>query len=406
MGDITYDKDTKEVQFIGHITSFVFYNKLFFALREHYRENERNVIPTFSFEYVEYFDALVVPNLMGIGIIISRLHKNIKVPLKIARTNSTKFLNISEFFLNVGESKLVGKEFKNIENNQLVRSLKVDKKGKNIFDFNSELLGFLDYPFYDKEVKKKEYNPEHKVHVYENDSFLYYSKFIEERTTEKELDAIRTDKYNVLKVDIFEDYKCILSNIKDEDQVKTILKILAEIITNSVLYSDSLCMAMLQSTSTDEYHNTKISISDFGVGLEYSFEKKREKFNKEYKEIFNQFSTIEQEKFKNYLFIFETLNYSKKKSRYRENLYTLLDIVVIQNDGIMRVHYDNTQVTFTSDRCKKCVTCKRADGKVEIDPIKCSRCLLKNISSDLAKSPVRIFTSKFQGVHIEVELKF
>ena len=147
---------------------------------------------------------------------------------------------------------------------------------------------------------------------------------------------------------------------------------------------------MLQTKNNE----TKISISDCGVGFEYSFEKKQEKFNKEYKNVFNEFSVEEQIKYKNFLFIFETLNYSKEKSIARNNLFTLLKIVLGKNsnndikEGIFRIHYNDTQVIF--------------------DPKVCAKCLLSNYSpiNDVQKSNLRFFDSTFRGVHIEVELKF
>jgi plasmid maintenance system killer protein len=398
MGIISYNAETKEIQFTGYITSFVFYNQLFDALREHYRTNGVGEKPILSFVRVSGFDAAVLPNLIGIGIILKGIHKD-KIPLLLARVSSTKFLDNAGFFDHVGKQKLYGEEFAVVENDQIIRKEDLQTRGKDIYDFEPRLLGF-----YDNQATSDSYNSEHEVHVYDDDSYSYYIKFIDPATSKEELGAIRSRKYEYLKPRIEKRYSNILRKIDNKEQISIIINILTEIITNSVLYSGSLCAAMLQSFRD----RIIISISDFGVGFEYSFEKKREKFGEENREVFNDFKEIDQSKYKNYLYIFETLNYSKKRGQAdkRDNLFTLLigilgEVVMGKNpnirNGTMRIHYNDTQVVFTSDRCQKCG---------DIDPKKCARCLWEHRSEDRQRSPVRFFKSKFQGVHIEIEFKF
>ena len=121
--------------------------------------------------------------------------------------------------------------------------------------------------------------------------------------------------------------------------------------------------------------------------------------------MFNEFSFDEQIKYKNLLYIFEALCYSKERSNARDNLYTLLGLVLKKNDnsgieeGVIRIHYDDTQVIMTSKRCSKCKT---------FSPKECVKCLLRNYNpaNEVLKSNLRFFNSKFRGVHIEVELNF
>ena len=157
--------------------------------------------------------------------------------------------------------------------------------------------------------------------------------------------------------------------------------------------------------ATNKEKITKISISDCGVGLEYSFKKRQEKFGGDYTKVFNMFSTAEQEKYKNFLYIFEALHYSKEKSTARDNLYTLLSIVLRKNDnygveeGTIRIHYNDTQVIMTSKRCFRCS---------KFAPDECARCLLNeyNPVNEASTSNLRFFDGRFSGIHVEVKLRF
>ncbi|MFV0501775.1 MAG: hypothetical protein ACK5MH_09325 [Bacteroidales bacterium] len=383
---IIYNDKTKEIQFHGDITSFVFYNELLLALREHYKDNGVKKVPLFSFMHVNYFDPLVVPNLIGIGYILKSIHKGERTPLLFTRIDSTKFLDEIWFFDNVGKPKTKSEIISTVVKGQIYGKENRYNMGEDLYDFDPRYLGF-----YNNLNQQHLNNPEHKVRIYEDDSYSYYKNF--DIYKEEELDAIRTDKFNKLKPIIEKHFENIISKIYDNKQIQTILNVLTEIICNSVLYSGSSCAAMLQSRN----NKTIISISDFGVGFEYSFNKKKEKFGDEYEYVFKEFTEEEQIKYKNYIYIFETLEYSKKKSDYRENLYTLLRDIAIKMNGKMRIHYNDTQVIFTSNRCNHCS---------DINPIECSKCLLQSYSEDKYISPVRFYNSKYQGVHIEVEFNF
>lgn len=390
---IQYNDKDKKIYFAGSITSFVFYNQLFSSLREHYKINGVAVAPVFSFVNVIRFDPLVVPNLISLGFILKNIHNN-PIYLEIKNIMSTKFLDNGWFFKAVGRKNRFNEEldvdgFGERNKNQ-------HETGHNIYVFNPEMLGFYNF----SNISKK-YNSDHRVYVYKDESYYYYSEFIRECVSEEELGKIRSKKYDELKPDIATKFWNILKEIPNDKNKKTILDVLTEIITNAILYSGSHCSAMLQTKNNE----TKISISDHGVGFEYSFEKKQEKFNREYKKVFNEFSKKEQMKYKNFLYIFETLYYSKDKSIARDNLYTLLRIVLKKDDnygideGIFRIHYNDTQVILTSKRCCACN---------KFEPVACAKCLLGsyNPSNEMSLSNLRIFDSTFSGVHIEVELKF
>ena len=394
MSDIIYSPENKEIQFVGKISSFVFYNKLFPALKDFYSDNGKEKVPKFSFNFVKEFDALVVPNLIGLGILIKRAHNGQPIPLSILRISPTKFLDSCMFFDYSGDEKVIEEEYD--DNKQVFKSRR--KIGFNIYEFNKGLLGF-----YNNDVKKLNYNSEHKIHAYESKSYEYYRNYNEIKDKDKlesELDSIRTKISNDLKLRIKKHFSKILSRYnRPINDVNIILQIITELICNSKLYSYSPCIAMMQS-KTEEYYipereeyelfpRTYISVSDVGLGFEGSFKSKPNFIN--YVSDNYKGSTENKRKLKNYLLIFDALHYSMEKER--ENLYTLLKRV-IQNNGKMRIHYENVQVIFSSNRCKGC----------EVIPLKCSKCLLDNLNSDVQISPVRFFKQTYKGVHIEVEL--
>lgn len=389
---IQYNDEVKKIYFEGNITSFVFYSQVFKVLREHYKRNGVAVAPVFSFIYVDRFDPLVVPNLISLGFILYNIH-NKPIQLEIVNTNATKFLDNGWFFKAVGHKHVFGEEL-DIDGSGIRRTIE-QVTGYEVYDFDPKMLGF-----YNLSNVSNPFNPDHRVYVYQDNSYSYYTEFIKDDVTEEKLGLIRSEKFQELKPIIEKRYWNILKNLNYKNK-RIVLDVLAEIITNAILYSGSHCSAMLQTRENE----TKISISDCGVGFEYSFEKKQERFKREYKNVFNEFSEEEQVKYKNFLYIFETLNYSKEKSGARDNLFTLLSIVLGKTsnndieDGTFRIHYNDTQVILTS---RKCSMCERFDPKV------CAKCLLNNYSpfNDVSKSNLRFFDSIFRGIHIEVELKF
>jgi hypothetical protein len=388
---IKYDDEVKKIYFIGNITSFVFYNQLFKALQEHYKKNGVAVAPIFSMKGVKQFESLVVPNLISLGFILKNIYNN-PIQLEIERTNATKFLDNGWFFKAVGKKYYFGEEV--LDNSQIASTIR-QETGYEIYEYEPQMLGF-----YNNSNVSKLNNSDHRVYVYQDESYNYYREFIQKDVSEEILGRIRTEKYNELKPLINKRYYDILKNL-DDTKRRIVLNALREIITNAILYSGSECSAMLQTRNNE----TQISVSDYGVGFEYSFEKRKERFGGEYKHVFNEFSSDEQEKYKNFLYIFEALHYSKEKSNARNNLYTLLKIVIGKDDnsgiteGVIRIHYNDTQIIMTSNRCSPCGL---------FSPKSCAKCLLKSYTStkDISKSNLRFFKSTFRGIHIEIELKF
>lgn len=366
--------------FEGHVTSFIFYSQFFEALREHYKVNGRKTQPKISFINVSRFDPKVIVNIIGIGILLSKFHLK-PTDLLITNTTVIGYLKHTGFFDIVGKQKEKSEKVV-ISGHEFYNSYTT---GIDIFNFDEGFFGF-----YNQQQTKKEYRREHKIHYYPNQSYDYYKIYNEDITSEEKeikLENIRNsvfEDYTLKKIP--KDFARVLSDyIQDAFFSDKLVKIFGEIVTNSVVYSFSSCIAILQ---TDEFKTT-ISISDFGVGLEGSV-----KYKTSFERVVtNKFkgTQIDKPQFEAFLLIMDCLHYSKKNNR--ENLWQLKQ-TTLELGGVFRLHYNNTQIIFTSNRCYNC----------EKDIIDCTNCLIKNINTELVISPLKIFRDKLSGVHIEIEI--
>lgn len=184
-------------------------------------------------------------------------------------------------------------------------------------------------------------------------------------------------------------YRNVLTdtNRLPENVVYSTMKSIAEIETNAIMYSGSHSFTYLAS---DRY-GTKLSVADSGQGFEKSFLQDNKRLD------YLEEKLYDTKKFKNYLVIMSVLNYSYKKHMRdeRENLWTLKRDIAEQGDGIFKIQYDNTQVIFSSNRCKYCTNYLDNEGLRE-----CTRCLMDDYS-DSQYSPIKISSIGFQGVRVE-----
>jgi hypothetical protein len=368
------------IKFIGEITSLKFYNQIFVALTEHYNKSGKSEVPVFSFENVTRFDPKVVPNLIGIGLILKQYHNN-AIPLKIINSESIGFLNHINFFKIVGPKTDISENIY-INDNRYLNSYST---GLDVFSFDEGFLGFFgnkhEYPKYRKE---------HKAHVYFNNSYEYYKLYLDhknDKKIEQLLEEKRTKTYESFVLDkIPKDFGVVLADyIESRDFYNDIIKILSEIVTNAVLYSYSPCIAML---NTNRF-KTSISISDFGIGLEGSI-KYKPNFNRQITEMFKK-KSLYKPQLNDFLLIMDCLSYSKNKER--ENLWRLKERIKSIN-GVLRIHYNTTQVVFAS----RCINCN--EGVFE-----CAKCILNSAKEDFDISPLRIYPNTLKGFHIEIEIQ-
>lgn len=184
-------------------------------------------------------------------------------------------------------------------------------------------------------------------------------------------------------------YRQILmdTNQLPESVINSTMKSIAEIETNAIMYSGAHSFTFLAS---DRY-GTKISVADAGQGFEKSFLQNDRKLE------FVEKSPQYDKKFRNYLVIMSVLNYSYKKHVVddRENLWTLKRDISELGSGTFKIQYDNTQVIFSSNRCKYC---NKYEGDNDLE--KCTHCLMEDYSTS-QYSPIKISNIGIQGVRVE-----
>ncbi|AIF53525.1 hypothetical protein [Pelosinus sp. UFO1] len=334
--------------FESKITSYNFYNKFLQELSSFYKTNGGRIAPNLSLEKVEWMDTLVIPNILSLGLYLSKFHHS-QIPLQISW--NPRIL----FFLNeIGFFKIVQSKF-------------------SVYEIDERFLG--GFPV------DKQYRDKHKLQYYLPLADYYNKKLEDQEFYRNELfEKMRFGK-------VLNDYKDVIEDqgSLDSQEVKKTLDVLTELICNSILYSGTECFAFMQ---TNKY-GSKISLSDYGIGFRKSLERKNIKLKvleANYK-IYSQKTGIDLEDF---LVIMDVLSYSKSKER--ENLWELKNIIT-KNNGILRIHYQSAQVIFTHNKCKNC----------EEDIKKCLDCLLETADRDPQYSSARFFKTKFPGVHVEVE---
>lgn len=164
---------------------------------------------------------------------------------------------------------------------------------------------------------------------------------------------------------------------------------ISEIETNAIMYSQSYSFTFVSS----DLFGTTIGIADAGIGFEKSFsEAKRElEMSQKYASYGNRF--------RNYLIIMSVLNYSYAKhfKDRRSDLWSLRTNVV-NNFGIFKISYENTQVIFSHKRCSKC------KKLLDSDSISCCvECLYENYCEG-TYSPIKIYDIGMQGVRVEITI--
>lgn len=332
-------------------TSFSFYNSLLPNLSAYYREYPgRESLPTISFENVEWLDPLIIPNIIGAGIVLKKYHRR-PIPLKLVwNPRLLYFLNEIGFF-------------------QVI-----DNPILQIYDYNKDYVG--GFP------SDKKYRDKHKLHYYFPD-MNYYKIPTNQQAT------YRNNMFEQLRYNhIPNDYREVIGDqgALTSTEINRALNVLTEIICNSVLYSESECFSFIQTNA----YGTSLSISDCGIGFKGSFDKKKIDLPL-YRELKEKVSSRINRDASDFLIILDVLDYSKRQER--ENLWDLKNLV-IKNHGKLRIHYNSTQLVFTHNRCSGC--------SKEIK--ECMECHLSTKDWDPQYASLRFFSSKYSGVHIEVEL--
>lgn len=334
-----------KILFSEKVTSYGFYSNILEQFYNIYKK-DNGIVPVLDFCETKYISPSAVPIILTFGDYLCRLYKR---QIQVLYETGTEVHN---FFINSNFYEI---------------SKKLD-----IFDWNGAMMDGL------------EYRPLRNLH-----------KISYTNTRYSDADRI---KEAVQKRDFI--YDCLLDRskvvyeriLRDTNQlpdaiVWSTVNAIAEIETNAIMYSEAHSFTYVASNR----YGTNISIADSGIGFEKSFKKA----NRSLKFI----DTVPQigSKFKNYLVIMSALNYSYEKhiEDKREDLWSLRTNIV-NNNGIFKVQYENTQVIFS---CNRCGGCTKLKGEKDIS--KCMHCLLNKYSAD-DYSPIKIFKIGFQGVRVEI----
>lgn len=339
------------------ISNFKLYNEIIPKLSEYYLkgESQNPIISLINTEKINYES---IPLLLGILDIIYNVQEE-QVPLELVYRPKLLYCLDHALFFYYADIKL------------------------GYIKYSKELIGgFSDYV-------NEEYRGAHIMHV-------YYPKLDFFEYSENEQNNIRAQTYEVMRYHVIPiDYGVVLSDIEKLwiNEMENYKTMLAELITNAILYSSSLCYTLFHSNR----YKSMLSICDVGKGFKNSLVKRRGSKSYPVDKV-EEFVTIKKKysikyaiyELEDFFDIMEILFYSELQNRI--NLFFLKKLVV-NSGGVLRIHSGTTQVVFNTKKCEKC-------SKKIVD---CIGCLLNRTSQAIKVSPVKCFESKLRGVQIEVE---
>lgn len=395
------------------LTPFIFYSDFLEDVADVYIESKDNKI---EFKLIEgddldfntkfFIDPISLPLFLSLA---QQLKSHQKAPIKFHLSNTSTTTDILEF--------LYRSDFFNIVGINTNPSFPI---GKNILDFDTVYLGGF---------KGNLIRTEHKVRCYSllDDNLLQRINTINDEPSKRDF---LVEYYSFMVKEHF--YTLLYENEYIEHLTNEFIEILAELITNGVLHSESDVFVLMFS----DRFKTKFSISDNGIGL-YESLKKKERIN----EFYNKFELLEHlsrsfplkvnDKIKNsILSLFETLYFSMLKDR--QGLFDLMCNVVLNCSGYFRLHTENAQIIVSARMLNELQNLNetrkeilntynsRLFDLIDNDELKAKmfplaiRCkkqvadlansIFKKYSEDTRFSAIRIFDVKFRGVHIEVEI--
>lgn len=391
----------------------VFYNDFLRKLAKFYRENKNEEIGFKLFDkgddeiYSSYYkiDPIAIPLLLSIVEQLSKYHRK---PLDLFLYNNHATKEVLEFLYNANFFKTVGQiNYYNFH-------------GNNILNFNEIYLG---------EFKGKQIRKDHVIRAYKKTDYPDVD-FTNETIYEE---IILRDNVNSRTAYYIQEHfaELLFDNEYTLENHNTYIDVLAELVTNGVLHSQSTTYAIMFVDKS----KAKFSISDNGIGLKDSLNSKNDFPFYYEKEDFRRTISKSNLKFdkhyiENLLDIFETLFYSSLKER--KGLFDLMITVVLKSNGRFRLHTDNCQIIISNRIFKHVNSLQeireeilRIHRQLELDQIESrvhvARILKKKekIKSEFKKlfvniinyysvetkfSSVRFFNVKFKGVHIEVEI--
>ncbi len=333
------------VKFDNIVTSFSFYNKILPRLHSYFVMGIRDEI-MFDFSDVEFVQPLVLPNLM---VVASKLKEYFKNPIKLYIPWNPKLLSYLKdinFFLFV-------KKF-------------------SLFEIDERYTGGY-----------------HKRVLYDECKTYAF-----EYGTSKEM--IREELRN--SISIIEKISQKPSAFT-ESSSERLLRIITEICHNACNHSGNKCFATFQSnySTRSKYKKAYIAISDGGIGYYGSFKERLENGRDIDLTVTDKEHFLSFKDDKNLYAILEAIFYRKDFKMF--GIYQVMT-QVLHNNGVVRIHNDDTQLIFTKKNFLKYIN----NWDALIEAFKGS---LKNVIDnelDIQFSPLRRNESRLAGVHIEMEI--
>ncbi|WP_088227826.1 hypothetical protein [Desulfosporosinus sp. FKB] len=326
------------VDFDENVTSYSFYSKILPQLHIYFeRKLSKSLLLDFS--NVNFINPLVIPNIIAVGFILK------------------------EYFV---------------------------KPVELYIPWKPELLSYLDdIGFFAIVRKYKIFNlDERLIGGYESGKINHACKtFIFEPGATK--GDIRYTLNKSIKLLIEEKYS--------ENTLDDLLNTLTEICCNACIHSGSRCISTFQSNigSNIKHKKAYISISDYGIGYYNSILKQLSKINELNFISKSQYTLLDIDKHKNLFGILEAIFYRKKNDEY--GIFQVFKYV-FEQDGVIRVHSEDTQLIFTKNTFLRYINNPNELDEY-LDYIK-----LANKKSDMQFSPFRKNESRLKGCHLEIEI--
>lgn len=336
----------------GRITSFWFYNHFLKELFDYVQSNKNpNEPPVISIVGLEWIDSEVLPLLISSGLVM-RKHYAKPIPIEmIYNPRIIAYLDTTMFFF-------YGKQLE-------------------IFDFDEEYVGGYSW--------KYKYNDEYRLTKMPA-IFGYY-----EMSKNEQIEKKYQTQAQLEKIDIHRIFGTLISKVinTESKEYRDCIRGIAEIVCNAQLYSMDVSFVCVQAITSE----VCISISDIGIGISESLQKKGVEFDLQVMSLLKtKKEALESGALKDFIGLFTALKISESDKR-DFNLWSLIRHVT-EHKGTIRIHTNRIQVLFTSN---KCGGCKNHNS------INCMQCVLRRFTSDFRYSPLRIFRENLPGVHIEID---
>ena len=396
------------------LTTDRFYNVVLSEVSDYYHSdtfNKSKQPPTLAIREFSFIEATVLPLILCLGV---HLHKYHKCKIKIILSDDPEIKKLISFLLHSRFIHIATQKDNDYDGQGKFQS------GAGVFEVDERWIG---------DLGRLSMSDSHQIRRYtlENPHLQFMLGGIEK--PERKRDYL---------LDVFEEAigrhfrKVFAGQISDYDKTNydPIEDDIAELITNSLFHSDSDCFVFLQA------NRFKISygVADIGIGFNESMVKKEDTPFYKKEEVTQLLECIKiphitEEVRKDIFSVFSALYFSLLKAR--EGLIDLIFDIVLNFNGSFHIHNVSSRITFSTNHQKEIqalydlrvdIYNSLMENNVEslndfkneqlINNIKKIRLLLvaiaqsyvEEFNKDLRNSSLKVYKTKFPGVHIEVEI--